>query len=789
MADPDWMSAPIVSQGAQPGQGARPAWMAAPMVNQQQTQQQTPQSPASAQTAARPGPWNQTERMLLGFATPAVGIMQGTADVAGRLGIIGKDRQQGYDDAAAALQGAKGRLRQQAGLAPGAFDVHDTVGEAINPLNYAVRGAGLLKGAGMGAATGAMQPTTSDSPIFERAKNAAEGAATATGLGALFHALGPARQAILNTLTPAGAADRAQAQAVAKVLQRFSDDEKGGGPSATEAIAAVNAARARGTPMALADAGGKNVQGLAGSLSRKPGPPKSIAEEQAKNQMREAGARLTQIGAAHISSGPSMRQSVKALTAAQKAAAAPLYEKAMAPGSVAPLEKQFEGVFRDTSKAESEARKDLQKAQNAMTVAAAKVSRAGDNVYMASAALKEQAQARTALQEAQQKAQAAVQAKQAVLARLREAQSAAAAGQRGGVWSPYIQQIISDPIMKPAIARGLEVQRIEALADRKPFNPRDYAITGYDKSGEPIVDRVPNMRLLDSIKKGMDKIIEDFRDPLTGKLDFMNGGDRGQIAQNLNTIRRDFLDQIDEINPVYKEARAAWAGPAKAAGLVLQGRNIFRMHPEEVQEVWNPLSPAEREHFKLGVADWWRDEISKAGPKSPSARGLDKNDFNDMIKERLRPLFSSQKKFDDFIQAVTDERTVFVQAGKRLGGSQTAERQAEDAELGMGAAANATKGLVKAAGGNYFGAVGDFLKAKRDLGIIGDKKVNEAMARLLFDPTVNLDTQRGRTLLSMVPSPKARAYIENFRRAGTLATNSRQGEQESDQPQDASALN
>jgi hypothetical protein len=107
----------------------------------------------------------------------------------------------------------------------------------------------------------------------------------------------------------------------------------------------------------------------------------------------------------------------------------------------------------------------------------------------------------------------------------------------------------------------------------------------------------------------------------------------------------------------------------------------------------------------------------------------------------------------------------------------------------MGAAANATKGLVKAAGGNYFGAVGDFLKAKRDLGIIGDKKVNEAMARLLFDPTVNLDTQRGRTLLSMVPSPKARAYIENFRRAGTLATNSRQGEQESDQPQDASALN
>lgn len=760
MPDPAWMQDQVVAQGAQP------AWMQDEVVSR--PKKQTQNLPQTNRPPSPPNPWNQTERMLLGFATPAVGIMQAGAHLGNTLGLTSDENARSFDTAATALQGAKDRLRAQAGAA-GSFDPHDAVGQVINPLNYAVRGAGLLKGGVMGAASGAMQPVSEDAPWYQRAENAASGAAIGLGLGAAFRGLSAAGRAMLDKVAPLGQADRTQAQAVAKILDRFQDDEKGGGPSATAAIAAVNAARARGTPMALADAGGKNVQGLAGSLARTPGAPKSIAEQNARGQMREAGKRLSDIGAEHIASGPTMRQTVDALTAGQKAAAAPLYEKAMQPGSVAPLEKQFEEVFRDTAKEAADAVKELQKAQSAATLAAAKVSRAGNDVYSASAALKEQASARASLQEARQKFQAAQQAKQQVLTRLREAQAASAAGQRGGVWSPRIQQIISDPIMKPAIARGLEIQRLEALAANKPFNPRDYAVTGTDKEGNPIIGQVPNMRLLDSIKKGMDAIIEDFRDPLTGKLNFMNSGDRGQVARHLDQIRRSFLSEIDAVNPVYKDARAAWAGPAQAKGVILQGRNIFKMHPEEVQKTWDRLSPSEREFFKIGAADWWRDEIAKSGPKSPAARGLDKNDFNEMIKDRLRPLFSTQQKFDDFIDAVTDERTIFVQAGRRLGGSQTAERQAEDAELGMGAGASAVKGIVKAAGGNYFGAVSDFLKAKRDLGLIGDKKVNEAMARLLFDPAVDLNSAQGRSLLKSVRSAKARAYIENFRRAASVA--------------------
>lgn len=777
MADqPAWMGAPLVDKTAPPS--AQPAWMAAPTVGSAPSGPGRNAVPAQPQGA--PNPWNQTERMLLGFATPMVGIMQGGAHLGRALGITSTENAAGFDSAAAALGGAKERLQQQAGVSP-SIDVHDVIGQGLNPLNYAVRGAGLLKSGAMGAASGAMQPVSGDSPISQRVENAAKGAATGLGLGLALRGLGAAGRAMLDYLSPAGVADRAQTQAVAKILDRFKDDEKGGGPSATQAIAAVNEARARGTPMALADAGGKNVQGLAGSLARSPGPAKSIAQVNAEGQMREAGKRLSAIAAEYISSGPTMRQTLKALTAGQRAAAAPLYEAAMHPGSVAPLEKQFGSSFRDASKSVADATKELQKAQTAATLAAGKVARAGNNVYSASAALKEQTTARVALQEAQQKVKAATQAKQQVLARLREAQAAVSAGQRGGVWSPRIQQIISDPIMKPAIARGLEVQRLEALDDNKPFNPKDYAIVGQDKDGSPIIGRVPNMRLLNSIKQGMDAIVEGFRDPITGQLNFMNTGDRGQVAQNLNSIRKMFLDEIDAINPVYKNARAAWAGPAAAKGLVLQGRTIARMNPEEVEDLWAPLSPSDRELFKIGVADWWRTEIATAGPKSSIARGLDKNDYNEMIKDRLRPLFSSREKFDDFVQAVTDERTIFTQAGKRLGGSPTAERQAEDSEIGMGAAATGVRGIVKAAGGNFFGAMRDFLQAKKELGLIGNKRVNEAMAKLLFDPNVNLGTPRGEALLRSVGNPRARAYIERFRRGGTIAYAAGQANQQSDQ--------
>jgi hypothetical protein len=53
------------------------------------------------------------------------------------------------------------------------------------------------------------------------------------------------------------------------------------------------------------------------------------------------------------------RQSVDALSRKQRTAAAPLYAKLFESGSVVPLEKQFEGMFRETSAAQADAQREV----------------------------------------------------------------------------------------------------------------------------------------------------------------------------------------------------------------------------------------------------------------------------------------------------------------------------------------------------------------------------------------------------------------------------------------------
>jgi hypothetical protein len=485
-----------------------------------------------------------------------------------------------------------------------------------------------------------------------------------------------------------------------------------------------------------------------------------MAEGFARQQLEGASKRLSDLVGENIASGPTMRKTADALTVGQKAEAAPLYAEAFKPGSVAPLKAQFEGEFNRVSRDAKEAAEAVSAAQRDMIQAQAKVSRAGDNVYSANVALRARAEAQQALKEAQAKAIAARTESQQVLSRLREAQSAEAAGQRGGVWSPRIQQFLNDPTLKPAIARGMEIQRLEALAEGRPFNPHDFSITGEEKDGSPIIGKVPNMRLLDAVKKGIDDMLEHYRSDITGKLVL---DERGRA---LDQVRRSYIKTLDELNPDYSKARAAWAGPAQAKGTMGLGSKHLSRNVEENEKIWSGLSPSDRQFYLIGVADHLRDEIAKKGVTSPMVNALKEGSHNSRIKEQLRMLFSDQAKFDQFLKSVTDERTIFEKAGERLRGSQTAERLGADEENGLAAGAHALAAGAKVVNGHWAGAIQSLVAAKRDLGIIGDKKVNDALAKLLFDPSIDLNGPVGLRLIGRIPVAQAKAmsYVERFRR-------------------------
>src|SRR5437764_11754862 len=66
--------------------------------------------------------------------------------------------------------------------------------------------------------------------------------------------------------------------------------------------------------------------------------------------------------------------------------------------------------------------------------------------------------------------------------------------------TPKLQQFLGDPLIQQGLAQGREVQRLEGLA------------------GNPVP--LPNSiwGQLDAAKRGLDDIVEKYRDPTTGRL-------------------------------------------------------------------------------------------------------------------------------------------------------------------------------------------------------------------------------------------------------------------------------
>ena len=80
----------------------------------------------------------------------------------------------------------------------------------------------------------------------------------------------------------------------------------------------------------------------------------------------------------------------------------------------------------------------------------------------------------------------------------------------------------------------------------------------------PAIKAARVRKTLDYIKQGMDDVVETYRNKMTGKLEL----DRLGSATN-NTLRT-LIKRIDDVNPDYAKARAAYEGPAKMKTAMLK---------------------------------------------------------------------------------------------------------------------------------------------------------------------------------------------------------------------------
>lgn len=231
-------------------------------------------------------------------------------------------------------------------------------------------------------------------------------------------------------------------------------------------------------------------------------------------------------------------------------------------------------------------------------------------------------------------------------------------------FSETLEGILETPAGKDALRRA----EIIAANEQVPFKQ---LFVNVADDGISTVKRVPDLRGWDYIKKAMDDIVTEGKDPLTKKLN--------RSATVVNNLKNKMLDEIDFVNPAYKEARKAWGGQKSIDDALEFGRDAMTQSPEAVRRQLAKYGPAEKEAARAGAAEWIRNSIDQ---RNFTQNAILKFFSNRQQYKNLRALFDSPEQFKTFRQAV------FAEAKKRStyeavkGNSTTAAQLADMMETG-----------------------------------------------------------------------------------------------------------
>jgi hypothetical protein len=313
-----------------------------------------------------------------------------------------------------------------------------------------------------------------------------------------------------------------------------------------------------------------------------------------------------------------------------------------------------------------------------------------------------------------------------------------------GVWSPRLQQFIDSPYLRTGLARGYNIERGLSLAENRPFNPTQMGVD-LDAQGNIQIIKAPNMRALDMGKQGLDAMIADNRDKITGRLN--------ADGYMLEQVRQTYLDEIDRLDTsgIYRKARGIWAGPSQSLDAIRMGRGVFSNSPEENVAAFAKLSPGNQEFARVGVADILREKLAKTGLSGDEAKALIKNPW---MRDQLKPYFPTTADFDGFVDSVTAESKMFGTKFDVLGGSQTAKRLAEDESTENRVAADAMNLGVQVATGRPHSAIHTAIRMWRDRqDRKGNPKLNEQISKILFQTPIDPESEIAQRLTGTYKGP------------------------------------
>jgi hypothetical protein len=179
---------------------------------------------------------------------------------------------------------------------------------------------------------------------------------------------------------------------------------------------------------------------------------------------------------------------------------------------------------------------------------------------------------------------------------------------------------------------------------------------------EPAMESHLTTQSWDYIKRGLDDIVESYKDPKTGLYEF------DEYGRAVNNTLRDLLKELRELNPTYGQALDSYSGPSKTMDAVRRGRRAAqgRYDPEVIDQMLGKMSLNEREGHLFGLARGAADQIQR----NPQAF-VRKLTQDGVYNNQMRAGFNNPKAFERFTEDVRREAGAQKSYNDVLMGSRT----------------------------------------------------------------------------------------------------------------------
>ena len=185
----------------------------------------------------------------------------------------------------------------------------------------------------------------------------------------------------------------------------------------------------------------------------------------------------------------------------------------------------------------------------------------------------------------------------------------------------------------------------------------------------------------DNAKKALDDMIERAQRGGEGNL----ARELVQFKDNLlNAVHRYDPQGMPTLNAGYHAARSAWGSNAEMREAIEMGRRALRDASDVTVDAFRQLTPGQQQMFRVGMRDGIRQALGTKTPNSDVTRLFQQQRVQELMSEVIPQLRGGGQYADRaqrFGELMARQERIVQTRQQAIGGSQTAQRQQDDAQF------------------------------------------------------------------------------------------------------------